>query len=154
MIVKAYELELKRLRQGIGIEADHPLVVLVLCHLNGFQGFPVAQGVTCTHDGQALVVAQLWGTYLQAHRLGIRCLRTHVQFPGCHTLRKGCRVEEGVFRDVEPMVVHRIADSLLGGKFQTVGLHEPLRTFLFVTTHHAVIIVYVTSVLDVFADLC
>ena len=89
-IVETYELKLEGRGQGVGIEADHPLVVLMLSHLDGAQGFPVAQRLASTHNGQPLIVAQLWGTYFQAHRLGVGCLRTHVQLPGSHTFRESC----------------------------------------------------------------
>ena len=55
-------------------------------HLNGTQGFPVAQCIATTNDGQSLVEAQLWGAYLQPDGLGeVRAL-AHATFTGCYTV--------------------------------------------------------------------
>ena len=153
-LVESHELELEGLRQGVGVETHHPLVVGMLCHVDGTQSLPVTQCITCSDDGQSLVVTQLWGAHLQTYRLGVRCLRACVQFPGSHTLRESRRVEEGILGDVYPVVVHRIAYPFLGSKLQTMRLHEPLRPFQFVTTYNTVIIVHLTGGSYRLADLC
>ena len=113
----------------------------MLSHIQGALGLPVTQGLTTANNGQSLVPAQLWGAHLQAYRLAVGCLLTHVTLAGSHTLRKGRGVEVRVLRDVDPVVVHCVAGTLGCDELQSVGFREPLAARLLVTSHHTVEVV-------------
>ena len=67
-LVTDEELELNLFRvEGIGVEVDNPLVIVVLDEFDGMLRYPVAQSVALAYYGEALTLEQLRGTNLQAH---------------------------------------------------------------------------------------
>ena len=85
LFVKGHELEIEGLRQLVGVEADDPLVVVVLCHVDGALGLPVAECLSAADDGQSLEVTQLWSAYFQPDGFGIVCRSAHLQLACSHT---------------------------------------------------------------------
>ena len=153
LLVEAYKLKLERLGQCVCIETDYPFVVLMLGHVDGTDGLPVAQCLTTADDGQSLVVAQLRGAHLQLYRLGEFRFLAHVQLAGSHALRESRRVHKGILWDVQPVVVGSVADALLGVQLQSVGLYQPFVAGFAVATHHAVIIINVRACLHGLAQV-
>ena len=144
IIILYDELELKTVgRQEGGIKTDYPLVILMLCHSNSFLRIPCTKYLWFTNDGQLLTGAQLWCTHLQPHRTLEFRLGAQLALCGSHTLCECRTIEIGILGNVDPVVINGVARSLLGGKLQTMGFHQPLVTHRVIATLHTIIIIHV-----------
>ena len=148
-----HKLELKSLWQLGYVETDHPLVILVFVHGQCLVDVPVAQGIASTCYAQLLTNAELGSTNLQANGLLEFRSRTELTLTSHDAIGEGRRIHIGIFRNVNPMVVHHIANALLGCKLQAVGLHQPLVTYFFVASYHTVIVVNISTSLERFVQL-
>ena len=116
-------------------------MILVFEHRQCLVGIPITKSITATDNPQLLTNTELGSANLQAYRALVLCCGAQLALVNHDTVCQCRAIHIGIFRDVNPVVIHRIAHSLLSGKLQTMRLNEPFVAHLFVATHHAVIIV-------------
>ena len=148
-----YKLKLDSLRQCSSIQADNPLMILMLKHGLCLVDIPVTKGITATDNTQLLTNTELRSTYLQAYSAQVLCSSAELTLVDHDTVCQCRAIHISILRNVYPVVIHRIAGALLSGKFQTMWFHKPFMAHLFVATHQAIIIVNVRAGLCHFRNL-
>ncbi len=94
--------------KGINIHVYHPFVIVVLYHLQGTIGMPVAQARALARNIQAFALSQLGGTHNQAQCLFIFYGRHSLVVTTIYAIGKGRAIEKRVVRNVCPAVIYFI----------------------------------------------